>query len=134
MLDNDPVEFYEQRGHWFLLLGALLGGIVTLALAIGFGLQEWGHHITPDPGDRAYQIEVGFAVGFVVAVIVIALLVWRALYLLRQAHKLATPVPSPVPASEPVAAAVAAWTAAALHRPHGNTGDDRQDPGANRSQ
>lgn len=116
--EDDLGEFYRQRGRWFLLLGALLGGIIALATAFGFWLENWGNHIGGGQGEDAHDIAVALAIVLTVVVIVIALLMWRARVLLTRANgfqhavmETASPLPSPMNA------AVAAWTSSALGTP-----------------
>ncbi len=98
-LEDESREYYRQRGMWFLLLGALLGGIITIALAFAFWLEKWGHHIAADSPGHEYQIAVGLAVGLVISLLVVSLLIWRATWYLGRARRPdimttpATPVP-----------------------------------------
>ena len=115
ILEDDLGEMYRQRGRWFLLLGALLGGIIALATAVGFWLEKWGNHIGGGRGEDAHDISVALAIALLIVVIVIALMVWRASTYLAKAHEFVptarTLTPQPLSA---VSAAVAAWTSAAL--------------------
>jgi hypothetical protein len=125
-LEDDPSEFYRQRGRWFLLLGALLGGIILLATALGFWLENWGNHIGGGQGEDAHGIAVALGVVLTAVVIVVALLIWRAGVLLGRANSLErtefAPLPR-APSPSPVNAAVAAWTSSALenHLPSTDT-------------
>jgi hypothetical protein len=114
-LEDDLGEFYRQRGRWFLLLGALLGGIILLATALGFWLENWGNHIGGGQGEDAHGISVALGVVLTGVVIVVALLIWRARVLLDRADSFEQAKSPPMPqASGPVNAAVAAWTSSAL--------------------
>jgi hypothetical protein len=114
-LEDDPGEFYRQRGRWFLLLGALLGGIILLATALGFWLENWGNHIGGGQGEDAHGIAVALGVVLTAVVIVVALLIWRGRVLLGRADSFELTESPPIPHEPgPVNAAVAAWTSSAL--------------------
>src|SRR5579859_7607064 len=86
ILEDDLGEMYRQRGRWFLILGALLGGMIALATAFGFWLEQWGNHIGGGRGEDVHDIAVAFAIALLLVVIVIVLLVWRASAYLAKAH------------------------------------------------
>ena len=115
ILEDDLGDVYRQRGRWFLLLGALLGGIIAVATAFGFWLEKWGNHIGGGRGEDVHGIAVGLAIALLVVVIVIVLMVWRASTYLAKANDFvpATRAVTPQPSST-VSAAVAAWTSSAL--------------------
>ena len=123
VLEDDPGELYRQRGRWFLLLGGLLGGIIAIATAFGFWLEQWGNHIGGGRGEDTHGIAVALAIALLVVVIVIALMMWRASYYLTKANQVVrvTRKPAAHP-SDAVGAAVAAWTSSAL-----GTGSQRAD-------
>lgn len=115
ILADDRSELDRQRGRWFLLLGGLLGGIIVLATALGFWLENWGNHIGGGRGEDAHGIGVGFGVALTVIVIVVAVVIWRAVVLLRRANSAPPRASSSTEhASLPVSQAVAAWTSSAL--------------------
>jgi hypothetical protein len=114
-LEDDPSEFYRQRGRWFLLLGALLGGIILIATALGFWLENWGNHIGGGRGEDAHGIAVAFGVVLTVVAIVVALMIWRARVLLARAASIERVEPRVTSrAPSPINAAVAAWTSSAV--------------------
>jgi hypothetical protein len=124
VLEDDPGELYRQRGRWFLLLGALLGGIIAIATAFGFWLEQWGNHIGGGRGEDTHDIAVALAIAMLIVVIVIALMVWRAsTYLARANQFVPTVRTSPAHSSDAVSAAVAAWTSSALGSGSQRTGD-----------
>jgi hypothetical protein len=132
IVEDDLGEIYRQRGRWFLLLGALLGGIIALATAFGFWLENWGNHIGGGPGEDAHGIAVALAIVLTVVVIVVALLIWRARVLLERANSFQTAVLETTPhVSNSVNAAVAAWTSSALgaHTRGGADGPPAQNTG-----
>jgi hypothetical protein len=116
ILEQDLGEMYRQRGRWFLLLGALLGGIIALASVLGFWLEKWGNHIGGGRGEDAQGIAVALAIVLTVLVIVIALMIWRARVLLARANgpRPAAGRITPQPSSE-IHSAVAAWTSSAIN-------------------
>src|SRR5947209_16915970 len=127
ILEEDLGEMYRQRGRWFLLLGALLGGIIALAVAFGFWLEQWGNHIGGGRGEDVHDIAVALAIALLLVVIVIALMVWRAsTYLAKASHFVPATRPITPQRSSTVSAAVAAWTSSALDdRSHGDDGPAR---------
>jgi hypothetical protein len=115
-LEQDLGTMYRQRGRWFLLLGALLGGIIALPTVFGFWLEKWGNHIGGGRGEDAQGIAVALAIVLTVILIVISLLIWRARVLLAKANAFQTAAVriAPQPSSQ-VHSAVAAWTSSALN-------------------
>ncbi len=126
-LEDDLGEMYRQRGRWFLLLGALLGGIIAIATAFGFWLEKWGNHIGGGRGEDVHDIALALAIALLIVVIVIVLMIWRASTYLARANDFVPAMRSfsPQPSST-VSAAVAAWTSSALgDRSHGDDGPTR---------
>jgi hypothetical protein len=115
VLEDDLGEMYRQRGRWFLLLGVLLSGIITIAAAFGFWLEQWGHHLGGGAGEDAHGIAVALAIVLLMVIIVMALMVWRASTYFTKANEF-VPVrrTSTAQPSGTVGAAVAAWTSSAL--------------------
>lgn len=115
MWNDDLGEMYRQRARWFLLLGGLLGGIITLAAAFGFWLEQWGRHMGGGPGEDAQGLATGLAVALVAVVVVIALVLWRSAVLFRRAREYEESWLTVTPhGPSAVTDAVAAWTASAL--------------------
>jgi hypothetical protein len=115
VLEDDRGEMYRQRGRWFLLLGALLSGIIAIATAFGFWLEQWGNHIGGGTGEDTHDIAVALAIVLLVVIIIMALMVWRASTYFTKANEFA-PVRriSSAQPSGAVGAAVAAWTSSAI--------------------